>query len=312
MPAAPVAQLNSPSNGTFCTHPRNSSPSATPPPALSRKNSPSTPQTANFGLFFVRWANFFAHSPTIRPNRANFIPHAEPLPVQNSPSTHPRRAQPVQNSPRTPGSAAQPVQNSPGKRPWQAHPAQNSPSTPQNADFGPFSASRENFVPLPPPTRRAGRKKSRTNTPPHPNNASLPQFRMQFDCVNFQLSPETLQSQRSQFKSQNTPRGIACEIDEAGFEGAGGSGGHGRAPEGPAAVPVGGGGAWPDFETTRRATHQRPGPTGVEGAGGTCRGAGGRWRGLAGQHTDNKPRPIGGRRGACRAWPGFEARRRTK
>ena len=45
-----------------------------------------------------------------------------------------------------------------------------------------------------------------------------------------------------------------------------------RAPEGPeglAAVPVGGGGAWPGFETTRRATRQRHSPTGVEGAGGT-------------------------------------------
>ena len=57
-----------------------------------------------------------------------------------------------------------------------------------------------------------------------------------------------------------------------------------RAPEGPAAVPVGGGGAWPGFEPTRRAkltartargrvaTHrhtQRPGTTGVEGAGGS-------------------------------------------
>ncbi len=48
----------------------------------------------------------------------------------------------------------------------------------------------------------------------------------------------------------------------------------------PAAVPVGGGGAWPGFETTRRAAEQRPGPTGVEGAGGSGgpgRGAGG-WR----------------------------------
>ena len=36
-----------------------------------------------------------------------------------------------------------------------------------------------------------------------------------------------------------------------------------------AAVPVGGGGAWPGFETTRRTKHQRPGTTGVEGAGGT-------------------------------------------
>ena len=45
-----------------------------------------------------------------------------------------------------------------------------------------------------------------------------------------------------------------------------------RAPEGPeglAAVPVGGGGTWPDNESTRRAAYQRPGTTGVEGAGGT-------------------------------------------
>ena len=72
---------------------------------------------------------------------------------------------PVQNSPSTPGSAAHPVQNSPSKRPWQAHPVQNSPSEPQNADFGPPFACRENYLPLPPPTRRARRKKSRTNTP---------------------------------------------------------------------------------------------------------------------------------------------------
>ena len=35
-----------------------------------------------------------------------------------------------------------------------------------------------------------------------------------------------------------------------------------RAPEGPAAVPVGGGRAWQGYS-------QRPSPTGVEGAGGT-------------------------------------------
>ena len=39
--------------------------------------------------------------------------------------------------------------------------------------------------------------------------------------------------------------------------------------EGPAAVPVGGGGAWPGFETTHQAHASTPGPTGVEGAGGT-------------------------------------------
>ena len=39
--------------------------------------------------------------------------------------------------------------------------------------------------------------------------------------------------------------------------------------EGLAAVPVGGGRAWPGFEATRRSRQQRPGPTGVEGTGGT-------------------------------------------
>ena len=38
-----------------------------------------------------------------------------------------------------------------------AHPVQNSPSKPQNANFGPLFACRENFLPLPPPTTRAGR-----------------------------------------------------------------------------------------------------------------------------------------------------------
>ena len=54
-------------------------------------------------------------------------------------------------------------------------------------------------------------------------------------------------------------------------------------------MPAGYGGAWPGFETTHRATHQRPRPTGVEGAGGTggpgCGGRG-RRRGLAGLRDD--------------------------
>ena len=41
------------------------------------------------------------------------------------------------------------------------------------------------------------------------------------------------------------------------------------------------------------------------------RGAGGRRRGQS-KHTRPKPRPIGGRRGACEAWPGFETTRRAK
>ena len=111
-----------------------------------------------------------------------------------------------------------------------------------------------------------------------------------------------------------------------------------KAQEGLAAVPAGGGEARPDNEPTRRATHQRPGTTGVEGAGGT----GGRkraWlrcpRAVAGpgwasrrrittQHR--RRRRCGGRRrvrraqeglaavpvGGGGAWPGFETTRRAK
>ena len=73
---------------------------------------------------------------------------------------------------------------------------------------------------------------------------------------------------------------------------------------GQAAAPVGGGGAWPGFETTprrrlaartasgRAAAHghtKQPGPTGAEGAGGTGepgRGAGGQRRSLVGLRDD--------------------------
>ena len=86
-------------------------------------------------LFHARAAN--------RPRRENFVPHAEPLPGQNSPSTYPRRAHPVQNSPGIRASRAQPVQNS--------------PRTPQNADFGPLSGCWANFVTLGLQTDHAGR-----------------------------------------------------------------------------------------------------------------------------------------------------------
>ena len=57
-----------------------------------------------------------------------------------------------------------------------------------------------------------------------------------------------------------------------------------RAPEGPeglAAVPVGGGRAWPRFEPTHPATRQRHSTAGVEGARGICRDTRGRRRGLS-------------------------------
>ena len=123
---------------------------------------------------------------------------SQPLVLQNPPpqptscaALHPRPAQGELFRARTHirPSRATNIALPPGSA---AHPVQNSPSTPQNTDFGPFCVSRENFVPFPPPTRRAGRKKSRTNTPPHPSNAPLPQFRMQFDWVKIQQGLKTL------------------------------------------------------------------------------------------------------------------------
>ena len=70
-------------------------------------------------------------------------------------------------------------------------------------------------------------------------------------------------------------------------------------------------GAWPGFETTHSATHQRPSPTGVKGAGGTGgtgespdagpgRGAGGRWQGQGGPR-DRPLRAAGSRVAISRA-----------
>ena len=171
--------------------------------ATTRRRAPSPSNTRKFVEADARSTDLLPKSSTSHARRpsTNFLQVREepelilhdlagPYPVQNSPSTPGSTAHPVQNSPSKRPWQAHPVQNSPSKRPWQAHPVQNSPSTPgstahpvqnspskpQNADFGPLFACRENFVPLPPPTRQAGRKKSRTNTPPHPPTRPSPNF----------------------------------------------------------------------------------------------------------------------------------------
>ena len=53
-------------------------------------------------------------------------------------------------------------------------------------------------------------------------------------------------------------------------------------------------------------------PAGVEGAGGQGCDARGWQQGLGGPPSRAKLRPIAGRRGACRAWPGFETTGRAK
>ena len=127
-------------------------------------------------------------------------------------------------------------------------------------------------------TNKPSREKKVTHRhPTAPHQRTLPQFRMQYDCMKFQQHPETLQFQRSHFKSRNTPRGIACEIirsHSAGgrqqcqggahsitsIAGVKGVGGHGRATHsnkprliGGAAMPAG-----PSRTTSRRAEQSSP------------------------------------------------------
>ena len=82
--------------------------------------------------------------------------------------------------------------------------------------------------------------------------------------------------------------GIACETkDRAHFEAEGLAGQRADAPS--------------------NISHE--GPTGMEGAGGQAAAPAGdrAWPG-----NTQTPRPIGGRREACGAWPGFEPTRRAK
>ena len=125
------------------------------------QNSPSKPQNADFGPLFACRENFVPlPPPTTRAGRtlSRMRCHFRYKTLPARPARRPTRYKTLPAS----GSAA--------------HPVQNSPSKPQNADFGPLFACRENFVPLPPPTRQAGRKKSRTNTPPHPPTRPSPNF----------------------------------------------------------------------------------------------------------------------------------------
>ena len=174
------------------------------------------------------------------------------------------------------------VQNSPSTSRTTPLPGQNSPCSPKMAQFDAFCPRRANFLPLSPPTSHAGRTFSRARhdniatlkpttplltpnrgplkpaSPLHPKNApktpiSHPQRRHRFQ-------PHTDTSKQRRRRFQTT--------DPAGLQGQ-------------AAVPVGGGGAWPGFETTHQATRQRTrshwcggrrrdrrAPEGPEGTGG--------------------------------------------
>ena len=151
-------------------------------------------------------------------------------PVQNSPSTRPSRAEPVQNSPSSQPSGRHRYKTPPAPPKWPISarftPAgrtlyrshhqqveQGELCTARGADAGTKLSQHARNIPFrhvlrqqgefytASTTNRSNRAKKVTHQhPTSPTNAPLPQFRMQFDCVNFQQSPETLQFQRCEFK----------------------------------------------------------------------------------------------------------------
>ena len=115
-------------------------------------------------------------------------------PVQNSPSTRPSRVEPVQNSPSSQPSGRHRYKTLPARSPA----GDTGTKLPQHPQNGPFQHVLRQLGELYTAcaTNRSSRAKKVTHQhPTSPTNAPLPQFRMQFDCVNFQQSPETLQFQ---------------------------------------------------------------------------------------------------------------------
>ena len=180
-------------------------------------------------------------------------------------------------------------QNSPSTLLLTACAGQNSPCSPKMAQFDAFCPCRANFLPLSPPTSHAGRTFScarhdniatlkpttplltpnrgplKPASPLHPKNAPKHPFRTRKGDTGFNPIQIPASKGDDGFR-QPTQLAYRARL---------------RCPR------VAGPG-----RTTRRRTEPHastPGPTGVEGAGGTggiCRSAGGRWRGLAGLRGD--------------------------
>ena len=93
---------------------------------LVRRNLSSTPQTTDFRPFFVRRANFFALTPTIRPSRANFFAHRTPPAATMQPMTPP---QPLMQASMKPPSPLRALEKQPLKPTTPLQP-KNAPKTP--------------------------------------------------------------------------------------------------------------------------------------------------------------------------------------
>ena len=316
---------------------RKSSPSVTHPAVFSRKNSPSTPQTADFGPYFVRRANFFAHRTQPRANfETNNTSAATDAGQYETVGTNARPQTATIETAITSATADAGQRETAGAtaRPQTATiETGNTTATEKctkNSFFSPAKAmsvsigarpARAKVTPVStdPPHRPAkATPVSRERFPMHTGHCGAwPSSQRAADVTNvvkptrFTSPREELCDKRRQSKPKNqhfhrksrwiddvcnnthqsTPKSQHDKPDHIG------------GPENPAAAAAGGGGARPGFNPTHRATHQRPGTTGVEGAGGSGgpgRGAGG-WRQGQGGPRDRPLRAAGSRVAISRA-----------
>ena len=170
----------------------------------------------------------------------------------------PRRAASGQKSPRTPALAACAVQNSPSTPALAACAVQNSPCSPEMAQFGAFSACRESFMPFSPPRSPAGRVLYRTRGRVAASHDSTPgptgvegggrpgcgargwwrglvqaSFAHNFQRSFFETAQKRCYSNEVISMFEQVARELRAKLMRE--------------------RPVGGGRAWPGFETTRRA-----------------------------------------------------------
>ena len=237
--------------------------------ARTANNPPGTPQTADFGPFFVRRANFIALAPTIRPSRENFFAHrTQPrgnceTAITSATADAGQRETTITSATADAGQRETTITNATEKRIKNAHfspakamavsvgaePARakamsvSSEARPARAKATPVS--RERFVipvdyggawPGFNPTRRALRLAARTASG---RAAAHGRTKQPGPTSQSQRRPEHQRSRKQQAQSRIQAAPPVWRAPEG--------------PEGLAAAAVGGGGAWPGFETTRRA-----------------------------------------------------------
>ena len=173
---------------------------------------------------------------------------------QNSPDKNRTGLLPAQNSPSKNRAGPLPVQNSPSTPLLTACAAQNSPCSPKMALFGAFFACMANFVPLPPATSHAWRTFSCTKhnnmatlKPPTPLQSLIQASMKPSSPLHPKTAPKTPISHPQRRRRFQPHTGTSAQRRQR-FQTTGLP-----VQQGLAAAPVGGGGAWPGFEATRRA-----------------------------------------------------------